>query len=400
MKILKKSFEKDGGGTVSLLPDEDEDMWHVFNLVSGDGTDRIKASTVRKVQHETASGGTDSQRVRLTLEVVVENVDFDAVSCKLRLRGKNILENPHVKLGSYHTIELEKNRKFTLTKECFDAIHIEVMREASDPTAKADVAAVVMQEGLAHICLITSQMTHVRQKIEQSVPRKGKAAIFGHDKAVKSFYEKAFVAMRQHVDFEMVKCVVIASPGFVKDEFLEYVLTEGVRRDARDIIEHKSKFLCCHASSGHKHSLQEALADPGVAAQLSDTKAAGEVRALSDFNAMMSDDPDRAYYGPPHVKRAAAMGAIHTLLILDELFRSTDVTVRKQWVTMTEEVEAAGGKVFVFSSMHLSGSQLKNISGVAALLRFPMPEIEEEVPVEDHDLGSDDDWADSTIHSL
>ena len=181
--------------------------------------------------------------------------------------------------------------------------------------------------------------------------------------------------MRQHIDFEQIKCVVLASPGFVKDEFLEYVLAEGVRRDARDIIEHKSKFLCCHSSSGHKHSLQEALSDPGVAAQLSDTKAAGEVRALADFNTMMGEDPDRAYYGPNHVRKAAEMGAIHTLLILDELFRSTDVVVRRQWVQMTEEVEAAGGLVFVFSSMHLSGQQLKNISGVAALLRFPMPEI-------------------------
>jgi len=176
MKILKRSFEKDGGGTVTLLPDEDEDMWHVYNLVSSDAGDRIKAPTVRKVQHETASGGTDSQRVRVTLEVVVEHVDFDSVSCKLRLRGKNILENPHVKLGSYHTIELEKNRKFTLTKQCFDAIHIEVLREAADPTAKAELAAVVMQEGLAHICLVTSAMTHVRQKVEQSVPRKVRSA--------------------------------------------------------------------------------------------------------------------------------------------------------------------------------------------------------------------------------
>ena len=29
------------------------------------------------------------------------------------------------------------------------------------------------------------------------------------------------------------------------------------------------------------------------------------------------------------------------------------VVLRKQWVQMTEEVEAAGGRVFVFSSMHL-----------------------------------------------
>jgi protein pelota len=190
-----------------------------------------------------------------------------------------------------------------------------------------------------------------------------------------AFYEKTYAAMRQHIDFGKIKCVVLASPGFVKDEFLEHCLAESVRQDARDIIEHKSKFLCCHASSGYKHSLQEALADPGVAAQLADTKAAGEVQALADFNTMMGEDPDRAYYGPVHVRKAAEMGAIHTLLILDELFRNTDVVVRQQWVQMTEEVEAAGGRVFVFSSMHLSGTQLKNISGVAALLRFPMPEI-------------------------
>ena len=115
--------------------------------------------------------------------------------------------------------------------------------------------------------------------------------------------------MRQHIDFEKIKCVVLASPGFVKDEFLEYCLAECVRQDARDIIEHKSKFLCCHSSSGYKHSLQEAMADPGVAAQLSDTKAAGEVRALADFNTMMGEDPDRAYYGPVHVRKAAEMGA-------------------------------------------------------------------------------------------
>ena len=47
MKIVKKAFEKDGGGSVTLVPDEDEDMWHVFNLVSATELDRVKASTIR-----------------------------------------------------------------------------------------------------------------------------------------------------------------------------------------------------------------------------------------------------------------------------------------------------------------------------------------------------------------
>ena len=33
----------------------------------------------------------------------------------------------------------------------------------------------------------------------------------------------------------------------------------------------------------------------------------------------------------------------------------------------------AGAKVLIFSDQHVSGQQLKQLSGVAALLRFPLP---------------------------
>ena len=33
-------------------------------------------------------------------------------------------------------------------------------------------------------------------------------------------------------------------------------------------------------------------------------------------------------------------------------------------------------QVFVFSSSHVSGEQLAQLSGVAALLRFPMPDMD------------------------
>lgn len=46
----------------------------------------------------------------------------------------------------------------------------------------ADIAAVVMQEGIAHICLITSSMTIVRAKIDQVIPRKRKGNVSQHEK--------------------------------------------------------------------------------------------------------------------------------------------------------------------------------------------------------------------------
>ena len=48
----------------------------------------------------------------------------------------------------------------------------------------ADVAAVVMQEGIAHICLITSNMTIVRAKIDQVIPRKRKGNVSQHEKVI------------------------------------------------------------------------------------------------------------------------------------------------------------------------------------------------------------------------
>lgn len=53
---------------------------------------------------------------------------------------------------------------------------------ACDPTQHADLAAIVMQEGLAHLCLITPNMTLVRAKLETNIPRKRKGSCSQHDK--------------------------------------------------------------------------------------------------------------------------------------------------------------------------------------------------------------------------
>ena len=65
-------------GLITMVPDEDEDMWHVYNLVA-EG-DQLRTITFRKVQKETASGGTESERIKLMLTIHVESIEFDSVS--------------------------------------------------------------------------------------------------------------------------------------------------------------------------------------------------------------------------------------------------------------------------------------------------------------------------------
>jgi protein pelota len=65
--------------------------------------------------------------------------------------------------------------------------------------------------------------------------------------------------------------------------------------------------------------------------------------------------------------------AVAELLVTDKLFKSANPLERRMYVTLVESVRDHGGRVFIFSSMHVSGEQLDRYTGVAATLRFPLP---------------------------
>lgn len=54
----------------------------------------------------------------------------------------------------------------------------------------------------------------------------------------------------------VVKCVLVASPGFVRDQFIAYLFKEAVRQDNKILLENRPKFMLVHSSSGHKYSLK------------------------------------------------------------------------------------------------------------------------------------------------
>lgn len=241
MKLVRKDIEKDSAGQVTLVPEEPEDMWHTYNLVQVG--DSLRASTIRKVQTESSTGSVGSNRVRTTLTLCVEAIDFDSQACQLRVKGTNIQENEYVKMGAYHTIELEPNRQFTLAKKQWDSVVLERIEQACDPAWSADVAAVVMQEGLAHVCLVTPSMTLTRAKVEVNIPRKRKGNCSQHDRALERFYEQVVQAIQRHINFDVVKCVLVASPGFVREQFCDYMFQQAVKTDNKTLLENRSKFL-------------------------------------------------------------------------------------------------------------------------------------------------------------
>ncbi|KAJ3812166.1 eRF1 domain 1-domain-containing protein [Lentinula aff. lateritia] len=378
MKLINKYVDKHGAGHVTLRPEDDEDMWHLYNLIQKG--DSVRAPAIRRIQKTSATGSIDSQRIRLNLTLEVTNVEFSSGSnnsAALQIAGRVIVENPHVKLGAFHTLDIEANRDVRIEKaDGWDSIALSRVQEAIVPGRGAEVGAIVCGEGTAAFCLLSEHMTLVTHRISVPIPRK--AASTGssqHEKALTKFYGVLYDAFIRHIPFGNVglKAIVFASPGWVRDSVYDYVMQEAGRRNDKVLQRAlKEKGVRIHISSPHVHSLVEVLKSPEISAQLKETKFAREGLTLDRFHKMLASDELRAWYGPKHVILAADRGAVGTLLISDELFRASDPETRKRYVALVEKVRQTGGDTVIFSSMHESGQQLNQLTGIAAILTFPL----------------------------
>ena len=411
-------------------------MYHLYNLI--ERGDLVRATAFRRVQSESSTGSIESRRVRLNLTIQVIKVTFDATGSSappdplaaagasaggtsnedaaalttgalggasggdgvmLQVSGRVVEENAHVKMGAYHTLDLECNRPMTIIKESWDSVHLEQLSESADVGQRAEVGAVVLGEGesfelplrmlkidavasfhlafpgTAVVCLLTENMTVVRQRIDVPVPRKRKGLpTSAADKATGRFNVQVYNAILKLLQLPAIRLIILASPGFTKESVCDFLFQEATKRGDKALIGNdvKRKFVKIHCNSPHLHSLMEVIRSPEVTTLLKDTKFAREGQLLDKFLKMLSSDELRAWYGERHVLLAASRGAIGTLLISDGLFRSADPAKRKTYVELVENVRSLGGEAAIFSSMHESGRQLNGLTGIAAILTFPL----------------------------
>lgn len=379
MKLVSQHFEKDSSGSITLVPEDKEDLFTLYNLIHKQ--DEVTLKTMRNIKKsDSVKGGSkakvEKKLLRLTLSV--ESVEFDPSDENLRIRGKVTNDVEDVPVGTYHTAELTFKYPFTLIKDNWDDIDLDLINKSCSVEEKAEVGAVVLQEGVAHICLITENMTVLRQKVEKSIARKKRGDSSSHDKSLDKFYETVSETLLRDLPVLKLKAIILASPGFTAKGLFDKIFQIATLKNDKEILQSKSKFLVTHSSTGFLQGLDEVLKNPEVQNQLSNTKFAKDVLLLDDFFKTLNADDGKAWYGPAEVEKAVNMGAVKNLLLTDSLFRSDDLGVRKHYIELSEIVKNSGGEVTIFSSLHESGIQLDQITGVAVILNYPVYDLDEE----------------------
>ncbi|KAK7337154.1 hypothetical protein VNO77_17715 [Canavalia gladiata] len=373
MKLLEKDFALNQTGTAKIMPEEPDDVWLLYNLILPG--DVVSSDTTRKVHLESTKA--TASRVKLTLHLKVTCRDFHNDSSTIRLHGRNIQPNQFVTAGSFHTLTLERNKPFHLRKKLWNNDAVETLNESTETSkSSSDLAVVLFQQQQAEIYLIGKGVTTRCSKIEASNSNANSNSSRKGASWKSMFFRDVFAAFVKRVDLKVVKSVVIASDdASTREEFRKFVYSEAKRVRMRWIEENKSRIVV--AGSGNKCELGEVLGDRAVMDLIKDSNVGVEMRALRELWEMVCNNSDRACYGPKSVECAHEMRAIETLLISDELYRSAEIGTRQKYEGLVKSVKEAGGKALVYSSMHVSSSQLTQLTGVAAILRFPLPDLED-----------------------
>ncbi len=368
----KHNLQPGQSGIVHLIVDTTEDLWALYNIMAVG--DCIKLATFRKVQHETGSK-VSSTKKKIIITLRIEEIEYSPDA--IRFKGKNVSQNEYIAIGQYQTDELGVNSFFTLYKNYWDDFHLETLRNATDVALTSEIAAILMEEGIAHLFYISNNQTVTKGKITQSIPKKRNGSS-EHDKGKKKFFDKILNQLVKQINFENIKVIIIASPGFTKDDFKKYMeeTIENNRKEWADLKDNLNKIIYSHSSSGFKHSLEEILSKPELKRLIKDTKCINDCTVMERFNEILGTDMDKIFFGMKAFNIAYEKKAIDTLIITDGYLRTLPASTRKDLSTKMKELKNQA-EVCKFSSMHTTGEKIDEFGGICGILKYVVDEITE-----------------------
>ncbi|MCE8422549.1 MAG: mRNA surveillance protein pelota [Candidatus Methanoperedens sp.] len=344
MKVLKTEL-RFNEGEISLITESLDDLWHLKYIL--EPGDLVFAFTKRRIEGATDKlrpEKADKKTVRLGINV--EKVEFHKFSNRLRVHG-TIMEG--IDTGAYHTLNVEEGTNLSIIKK-WKRDQFERIREAEIASQRPKVIIAAIEEGEACIGFVRQYGVEESSSLRQSIGK-------GEGNRRNEFFGE-FASQLKWAS-EKGDAVILAGPGFTKEDFFDFVRIREPELAKKIVLEDTSSI----GVSG----FQEVLRRGAVDRIMKESRIGREVTLIEELMKEIALN-GKAAYGMEEVRNAQRLGAIETLLITDELLR----TEREGGLidAFLKEVEHSQGKVVVFSTEFEPGKKLESLSGIAGLLRF------------------------------
>ncbi|WP_256297398.1 mRNA surveillance protein pelota [Haloarchaeobius salinus] len=352
MQVKSRVRVEGGRERITLVPESLDDLWHLqYVLEPGD---LVAGDTTRRIQRDDEElRDTGGEREHMHVTIGVEEVEFHKFANRLRVSGTIEDCSREDQLGLHHTLNVEDHDEIEVTKH-WKPDQLERLEEAEESADNPDVVIATVEEGEAHIHTVTQYGTESRGTFTGTTGKgeyaRGRGELFA---------ELATALARMDAD-----AFILAGPGFTKQDAYDHI-----EKNHPEVAE---KMTVVDTASVGDRGVHEVLKRGAVEDVQRETRIAAEADAIDELMERIATGHEAAY-GLEQVQKAAEYGAIDELLILDEKLRE-ERGPDGEWVLdvndLITDVERKGGEITVFSSEFDPGRQLRNLGGIAALLRY------------------------------
>lgn len=350
MKIINQDTKE---GIIEVVPETLDDLWHLSHIV--EVGDNASSKTTRRIQDNTGDKLRSDRGVKKTfyLGLDIENISFHLFTGKLRLTGV-ITRGPEdlIPMGSHHTLEVKLNTPITIKKERWPKWAIKRLNQAIDASKKLSAIIVALEDDSATLGLMRQFGIEYYGPIRGHVSGK-RILDKNRQKNIVQFYEKVIDSIEK---FDSIQNIIIAGPGFVKNDFYDYIKEKHKDLAQKSILE--------STGSGGRVGIAEVLKKGTVEKLTSENRVALEMMEINKLLSEIGRNSSKIVYGLKETTNAINLGAVSELLVLDAKVASENMG------DLMDMVENMKGEVMVISSEHEGGKQLESLGGMAAILRY------------------------------
>lgn len=359
-RIIKKNLKT---GEIEVQVENLDDLWQLYNIVEPD--DLVFAQTFRRIRPKKETLRPDSgEKVKVYLGIRVTGVEFHAFSNRLRIKGI-IRKGPEdlVTLDSHHTINIEINLQLLIKKTEWAKFHLIRLKDAVTETRAQQILVTVIDEREATIGLVTNIGIKIIAHLQENIPGK-RFKISYHDQTVQKFFQEISSVLLENCKKYEIRAIIVAGPGFNKEHF-----TKFLNKSAADL---KTPVIIENASSANKSGVYEVVKRGATSKVLGKLRISQETELMEEVLRRLGKNQSDVTYGFNEIKNLSLTNAIDKILVTDIFLREQTAGMRKELDDLIHNVERRHGKVFIISTLHPAGEQLSSLSGIAALLRFPV----------------------------
>ncbi|NVM53093.1 MAG: mRNA surveillance protein pelota [Candidatus Helarchaeota archaeon] len=359
-RIIEKDLKL---GKIELQVDNLDDLWQLYNIIEPE--DLVFAQTFRRIRQKKEMLRPDSgEKVKMYLGILVKGVEFHAFSNRLRVRGL-IKKGPMdlITLDSHHTINIEINSRFLIKKEKWSKFHLIRLEDAVAESEAQQILIAVIDEREVTIGLVTSIGIKIITHFQENIPGK-RFKITYHEQSLQKFYQEISTVLVENNKMYNVQAIIVAGPGFAKEHFSRYLREKVPEIEVPISIE--------NASNASKSGIYEVIKRGATSKILGKLRLFQESDLIDEVLRRLGKNQNDITYGFNEIKNLAQTNAIDKLLLTDVFLREQSIEMRKEIDEVIRNVEKNKGKIHIISTLHPAGEQLNSLSGIAALLRFPI----------------------------